>query len=161
MKIKLILLFFVVIASTSCKNNETLFEVKHLNNKDKNVVQYLPNITFTTIQDSTYSYFSKDDYYKVLSAEISRGDWVYKSEKFDLRIILRTYSKFEGNQYEFVLRTFSKDFKIIDSYVMSGTFENIACDGSINNDLLITTICDDGTSRTATIDEYGKFIINE
>ena len=115
-------------------------------------------MAFTEVIDSSYSYFSKEDYNMVLTGTISKGETIYSSDKFELKVMLRTHHLVDRDQYEFVLRTFSKDFKIIDSYVMASTLKDLACEGSINNDLVITTTCEDGNSRKASIDEYGKFI---
>ncbi|BAO54292.1 hypothetical protein [Nonlabens marinus] len=130
-----------------------------MQNGDFKNVSFEPNMQFVTVMDSAYQYFSKEDYKMVLAGSVARGETIYQSDKFSLKILLRTYNLVDREEYEFVLRTFSKDFKIIDSYVMSSTLNNLSCDGSIDNDLVITKTCDDGTSKTATIDEYGKFIV--
>jgi oligoribonuclease NrnB/cAMP/cGMP phosphodiesterase (DHH superfamily) len=158
MKIKSLIIILAVIITASCTKNKALFEAKVIDKDGKNVLQYLPNMPFEIIEDSTYFYFTKEDYEKILAAEISKGKKIYKSEKIDLRVILRTYPSKDGNLHELVLRTFSKDFKTIDSYVIASTLNNVACNGSINNNLEISTTCEDGVITLATVDEYGKFI---
>lgn len=161
MKIKSLAIIAVLIFTASCKNNENLFEMKVIDKDDKKVVQFIPNMSFEVIKDSAYFYFSKKDYQNVLGASISKGEQIYKSDKFEVRVILRTYAGAKGNKYEFVLRTFSKDFKIIDSYVMASTINDKICTGIVDANLSITTTCDDGTITIATVDDYGKFVINE
>ena len=160
MKIKPFLIAIGLIAIASCSNNKPLFEVTVLDSEGSKV-QFVPNMPFEIIKDSSYYFYSKEDYLKVMSADISKGNQIYKSDKFEMRVILRNYTKLDGNTFEFILRTFSNDFKIIDSYIMASTTKNLNCDGVINGNLEITTTCADGSTTTATVDEYGKFIVNE
>lgn len=160
MKIYIIYTAIVFGFLTSCKQgDEVLFKVDA--KQDRTGVEFIPNMPFETISDSAYFYFSKEDYGKVVAAEILKGKQIYKSDKFEIRVIVRKYNPLSGTSFEFMLRTFSKDFKIIDSYIMASTTNNLICNGSINGDLEITTTCEDGTETIATIDEYGKFIVNE
>ncbi|WP_194851038.1 hypothetical protein [Nonlabens antarcticus] len=159
-KNKIVLFFsfcFIIIGTISCADNDPLFKVDIIKKNEEKVVQFVPNMPFEIIQDSAYQYFTNEDYKKVLVASISKGKQIYKSDKFQIRVILRTYSNADGKSYEFVLRSFSKDFKIIDSYIMASNTNDIDCTGILNDDLRIETICD-GTVEIAYVDEYGKFI---
>ncbi|PRP65684.1 hypothetical protein [Nonlabens agnitus] len=161
MKKKLLILIGIIGIVTSCSNDKAIFKVDIIEQETGDKIEFVPNMPFELIKDSTYFYFSKEDYYKVMVADISKGKQIYKSDKFEIRVILRKYMNAKGTYFEFVLRSFSKDFKIIDSYVMASTIEELNCNGVIDGKLNITTTCADGTVTTATVDEYGKFIINE
>ncbi|WP_156340010.1 hypothetical protein [Nonlabens sp. YIK11] len=158
---RLLTLIGIIGILASCSNDKPIFKVDIIEQEAGDKVEFVPNMPFEIIRDSSYFYFSKEDYYKVLGAEISKGKQIYKSDKFEIRVILRKYMNAKGTSFEFVLRSFSKDFKIIDSYVMASSVKDLNCNGVIDGKLNITTTCADGTVTTATVDEYGKFIINE
>lgn len=160
MKIKLVMILGALMLLSSCSNDKPIFKVDIVE-ENGNKVQYVPNMPFESLNDSAYYYFSKEDYKKVMGAEILKGKEIYKSDKFRMRVILRKYTQVERNSFEFVLRTFSKDFKIIDSYIMASTAGNLNCNGVINGDLEIITTCADGAQTITTVNEYGKFITNE
>ena len=158
---KALILVFLTASIVACSTDKKLFTTQVAENGEYKNVSFEPNMEFTEVIDSAYQYFTKEDYKMILTGSISKGNTIHKTDKFSLKVMLRTYKLVDRDEYEFVLRTFSKDFKIIDSYVMSSTINNISCDGSINSELIVKTTCADGTSKTAVIDEYGKFVINE
>lgn len=159
MKIKHLLpIFSIALLCLSCSNDKPLFKAYVVQKAGLKNMSFEPNMNFEIVIDSAYQYFSREDYNVAFGGTISKGETIYKTNNYEMKVILRTYSLLDREEYEFVLRTFSNDFKIIDSYVMASTKKDLACDGVINQDLVITTSCADGTVRTATVDEYGKFI---
>lgn len=151
----------LLIALTSCSNNTPLFKVDTITENDEEKIQFVPNMSFEEITDSTYFYFTKEDYAKAIISEISKGEQIYKSDKFEIRVLLRKYYQNNKYVYEFVLRSFSKDFKIIDSYTLGRNVDGVICNGEIEKDLILSTTCSDRSTTTASIDKYGKFVINE
>jgi hypothetical protein len=159
MKIKIkFLLLIAALTLISCKDDQPLLEVNIEQDGDLKNVTFVPNMQFNVIRDSAFYYFEQKDYERIMAADITIGEQLYKSNKFDLRVFLRKYQKQNRYEYEFVLRTFSKDFKIIESYILSNTAGDISCEGTLDNDLMITKSCSDGTSMYVQINEYGKFI---
>jgi hypothetical protein len=152
------ILLCILISCISCQQDKTLFETTVEENAGFKNVSFIPDMRFIQVLDSPYYYFNKEDFKIAMAGSVDKGDKIYSSDKFDMRVMLRTYYLLDREEYEFVLRTFTTDFKIIDSYVMSSTHKDIACNGSINNSLKIKTTCEDGIITLATVDEYGKFI---
>lgn len=148
----------ILLSCMSCQQNKTLFETSIAQNAEFKNVRFIPNMQFVEVLDSSYHYFNKEDFKIAMVGSIAKGDKIYSSDKFDMRVMLRTYYLVDREEYEFVLRTFSTDFKIIDSYIMSSTLNDVVCNGSINNNLEITTTCQDGVTTLTMVDEYGKFI---
>ncbi len=160
MTFKHIPILLILVFITSCTKKPEVFRVSVIQGKEKKKILYEPKVSFTSITDSIYYYYSEDDYQK-FATDILASPTVYKSDKFILKIILRTYGMANRSEYEFVLRSYSKDFKIIDSYNLGGNVGEVYCDAWIDSQLVIHTRCDNGTTTAATIDEYGNFILNE
>ena len=150
MKAKLITFIIALIAMASCTNDKPIFDVKVLDSEGSKV-QFVPNMPLQIIQDSTLYYYTNSDILKAINgAEISKGVSIYKSGKFEIRVIVIEYFERNRSFYDIIIRTFSNDFKIIDSYIMASTTNNLNCDGIINENLEITTTCADG-STTVTL----------
>lgn len=68
---------------------------------------------------------------------------IYKTGNFRLHVIFRDGNDFIGRDYKFMLRTYSQDWEIIDSYDFAiwNRRENKYCFGSINNKLIIEKKC--------------------
>ncbi len=160
MKINKFFTIILAIVFFSCTSNNNLFEINIVENDQEHKIYYEPQVEFKSITDSIYYYYTEEDY-KRFATDVSKSPVIYKSSKFKLKVILRTYGLADGNDYEFILRTFSYDSKIIDSYLMGGNASSISCNGILEKDLTIKTTCKDGSVTTATIDEYGKFVVNE
>lgn len=120
--------------------------------------KYEPKMNFETLVDSSYNYLITEDYQKILYGTFSKGGKVYNSDRFDIRILLYTYQLDGTEQKQFILRSFSKDFKIIDSYILADTANEQDCEAIVTKELTITNSCDDGSKALVKIDDYGKFI---
>lgn len=70
---------------------------------------------------------------------------IYKTDNFRLHVIFRDGNDTIGRDYKFILRTYSQDWEIIDSYDLAvwNRSENNYCYGSINNNLIIEKKCTD------------------
>ena len=86
---------------------------------------------------------------------------IYKTENFKLHVIFRDGNDTIGRDYKFILRTYSLDWKIIDSYDMAiwNRRADKYCFGSINNKLIIEKKCIGSDFREIMqITENGKII---
>ncbi|KAA3639341.1 MAG: hypothetical protein DWQ02_03860 [Bacteroidetes bacterium] len=100
------------------------------------------------------------------SAEILSGEkltfknfgTIYKNRAFRLLVLLEEGSG-AGRDYTFILRTYDKNFKIIDSYELAAwqEEENRFCFGSIDAELTIKRICE-GTTDVRRITNEGRII---
>jgi hypothetical protein len=70
---------------------------------------------------------------------------IYKSDKFKLFVIFRDSNDTLCRDYKFILRTYTNDWKIIDSYDLAIWNEKRKeyCFGSINKNLIIERRCND------------------
>lgn len=70
---------------------------------------------------------------------------IYKTDKFKLHVIFRNENNTIGREYKFTLRTYSLDWRIIDSYDLAvwNKQDNKYCFGSIDKKLIIEKHCKD------------------
>lgn len=145
---------------TSCTKKSQKFTVKQINKNGFSSLSYEPKIAFTEVSDSTYYYFTAEDNIKVFSAEISKGDIIARTEYYNVRVMLREYLNIADRKFELLLRTFSADFKIIDTIVIGSTLEENMCEGVFDGIDTITRTCN-GKKEIIKVNELGKFIIQE
>ena len=69
---------------------------------------------------------------------------LHQSSKFQLHVLLRDDRKVKKRDYQFILRTYDNNFKIIDSFILADWDEENEhyCFGEINKSLTITKQCD-------------------
>ena len=87
---------------------------------------------------------------------------IYKTGNFRLHVIFRDGNDSIGRDYKFMLRTYSQDWEIIDSYDLAiwNRRANKFCFGSINNNLIIEKKCKDSDfPEIMQITEDGKIIV--
>jgi len=87
---------------------------------------------------------------------------IYKTERFKLHIIFRSGNDTVGRDYKFMLRTYSKDWEIIDSYDLAiwNKRADKYCFGSINNKLIIEKQCVTSEKpEVMQITEKGKIVM--
>ena len=87
---------------------------------------------------------------------------IYKSDNFKSYILLRIVHDSLGRDYKFILRTYSNDWRIIDSFDLAiwDEHKNHFCFGSINKKLIIERKCNDTeSSDILQITEDGKIIM--
>jgi hypothetical protein len=73
---------------------------------------------------------------------------IYESKKFKAYILLRTWDNIYSKDYKFIIRTYSTDWEIIDSFDLAiwNEKEKNICIGSINRKLIIERKCDNSES---------------
>lgn len=67
---------------------------------------------------------------------------IYSNNEFDVYILLKEGSD-SGRDYTYIIRTFTKNYRIIDSYDLAYWIDskNLYCVGSIDQNLIIKRIC--------------------
>jgi len=89
---------------------------------------------------------------------------IYKSDNFKLHVILREGNNTIGRDYTFILRTFSLDWKIIESYELASWIdsENRHCYGSVDRKLIVQRTCEDGkTKDIRQIGNNGRILVHD
>lgn len=158
----LIFLGAALIAS-SCSDikSKTLFKADLKEKGDLMTLTYAPKMKFKEIIDSADIFLEPDDFSWILGGPIKKGAQITSNEKFSMRIFLfENYADLNA-KYKMVLRTFSPDMKIIDSYIVANTAGEVLCDGYITKGLKVFKNCEDGTEYVVTVNEYGEFETEE
>lgn len=70
---------------------------------------------------------------------------IYKNDNFKLHVIFRDGNDTIGRNYKFMLRTYTLDWKIIDSFDLAvwNEYDKNFCFGSINKKLIVEKRCKD------------------
>lgn len=87
---------------------------------------------------------------------------LYQSDGFVLSALLRINNGSEGGDYKFMLRTYDKDWEIIETYDLAiwNKLENKFCFGSTNKKLIIEKCYKDSEySEIMQITQDGKIIV--
>lgn len=87
---------------------------------------------------------------------------IYWTEKFKLHVIFREGNDTMGRDYKFMLRTYSQDWELIDSYDLAiwNKRADIYCFGSIDNKLIIERRCKDSECpEIMEITDYGEIVM--
>lgn len=85
---------------------------------------------------------------------------LHQSDKFNLFVIFRDGMNIKGRDYQFILRTYDNNHKIIDSYIIAkwNKGKDEYCFGELKKNLDIIKECDKGRSiEKYRILESGKF----
>ncbi len=153
------IIMVIIFTMISCSDKMPLFEATLITKNDNPSLSFVPNMEFKKFNDSVAIYLEPLDFNKMLGSEIKKGVFIEKNDKFSVMVLLLTnYEGGKGAKYQMILRTYSKDLKIIDSYILANTVGNPLCSGVITKDLKIRKKCNDGSEVLAHIDRYGKFI---
>lgn len=156
---KILYLLVLVLIFSSCSQEEKMLTVNRIDVNDGKSLELTPALKFKAISDSASVLLEPQDFSIIYSGDLKKSKSIYKNERYEIRVLLFQFYKKEINQYQVVLRTFSNDKKIIDSFVLASTKEDYMCDGFITQDLKINKSCDDDSDVIAQINEYGKFIV--
>lgn len=87
---------------------------------------------------------------------------IFKTDNFKLHVIFRDGNDTIGRDYKFMLRTYSLDWNIIDTYELAvwSKQDNEFCFGTINKKLIIEKRCKDSEyPEIMQINENGKIIM--
>lgn len=144
------MLSFSIILLTACESPEkNLFWISNPYGQEEDFLFMAESTNIPEIKfDSLLFYLTKEE---ILSAEkLTFKDFgkIHSDKQFDVHILLKEGSD-TGRDYTFIIRTFDRDFKIIDSYELASWIdsENLRCYGSINKNLVIKRSCDNGESN--------------
>jgi hypothetical protein len=163
-KITTILLLITSIFFSCQKKDQDLFSVQIIEKDGLPHISYLPNLKFSSIPaDSISILYNDEDYSRILSSDIKIAPTLYKNDVFKVRVYTRSVFNKAYIQHGFLIRTFSKDEKIIDEMVLASTIGGLNCEGKITSDLKIATSCPNGEENIAQIEYDGsiKLIENE
>ena len=95
--------------------------------------------------DSIHFFLSKEEIFTTGRWTFKNFGRLQKNDKYSLHVLLRIRSDTTGRDYAFLLRTYSNDYKVIDTYEMA-TWNEIRkqyCFGSINENLVIEKSCNE------------------
>ncbi|MGJ8684988.1 MAG: hypothetical protein ACSHWW_10220 [Nonlabens sp.] len=149
----------LILALGSCSQEKKIFKTDVITENEKNSITFTPNMDFKKSVDSAFYYFNQDDYKKTLSGEVKLGEDIYSNNNFKVKVILREFPKPDRIDYEILLRTYGKDLRIIDSFVIGSTVKGELCHGYLTNDLNVIRYRKNGTMLAGHINELGKFLI--
>jgi hypothetical protein len=160
-KLILPLAILIAVLFTSCTENNSLFKAQLKKQDDLTALSYLPKMQFDQIADSAATLLEPVDFHKILGGNIRKGATIYKNDKFSIKVLLLDNYATGMPKYQMMLRSYTSDMKIIDTYILANTTGDVMCDGFITPDLKITKSCDDDSEVIAQVNEYGKFIVEE
>lgn len=157
--IPITLLSIIALMISACgDNNKVLFESKIVEQDNIKTLSVLPVTNFVRFKDSAYFYMSKEDYAAVLSAELLKGETLYKNDGFLIKNMLRSYARTNSVKHEIILRTFKNDMRLLDDIVISSTIDSIPFSGKLYDDLSYEIIYENGQKKTGKINSKGRFI---
>lgn len=95
--------------------------------------------------DSLLYYLTKAEIFAAEKLTFKNFGTIHKNERFSVVILLEEGSA-PGRDYTFIVRTFDRDFNIIDSYKLASWIDddNRYCYGYIDPALMINRSCEDG-----------------
>lgn len=98
--------------------------------------------------DSLIHYLTTEEIFSAEKMTFKDFGVIHEDDRFTVHILLKQGSD-NGRDYTFIVRTFNKDFKIIDSYDLATWIdsEDQYCFGSIDKDLIIVRSCDGGKNK--------------
>lgn len=82
------------------------------------------------------------------------------TDSFLLHVLLRIGPDTSDRDYTFFLRTYTADFKVVDSYDIAvwSIRNDRFCWGSVDREFLVERSCDGQETERATIDSNGRFV---
>lgn len=98
--------------------------------------------------DSLVYYLTQEELVSAEKSTFKNFGKIHSDDRFDVYVLLKEGNG-TGREYSFLIRTFDKDFRLVDSYELASWLdsENRHCFGSIDKDLLIKRNCADGQER--------------
>lgn len=152
----------IILASCTNNKKDFLFKADLKKTKQGKTLTYVPAMEFAETLDSLHLLLEPADFNKILGGPIKMGDYLYQDEAFKLRIfVVENYNAISNPKFQLVLRTYSPDMKIIDSFILANTTGEHNCSGYITNDLKVYKSCEDDSEYLTEVNEYGEFITQE
>ena len=174
----LILIVFIVLISCSQTDNKIFWIAENTNNQNDFLFMVESTNVLPIPVDSVRQFLSwaEIEETRMLESNIYRsGDTIlprpvifknygeiYHSDKFKTFVLLRIDNELELRDYKFIIRTYSMDWEIIDSFEFAIWNENEKqfCFGFINKNLIIERKCQGSeTSDIMQIVEDGRIVM--
>ena len=141
------ILFFSIILLTACESEEkNLFWISEPNGQENDFLFMAESTNVPEMRsDSVIYYLTKEEIFSAEKLTFKNFGKIHSDKRFDVYVLLKEGSD-AGRDYTFVIRTFNKDFKIVDSYELASWIdsENQHCYGSIDEKLIIKRSCNNG-----------------
>jgi hypothetical protein len=147
---KLILILLTVNLLSCEKRKEKLFWISGTTNKSRDQLHDLLFMTESTnveiLKVDSLKLFLRAEEFAVLDSASTRFKnfgQIYEGDKFRVFVLMRSIDTY-GRNYSFIIRTFDKDWKVIDDFILAtwDEREKVLCFGSIDKDLIIERRCD-------------------
>lgn len=143
-------LSFSIILLTACESGEiNLFWISEPNGQENDFLFMAESTNVPEIKsDSLMFYLTKEESSSVEKLTFKNFGKIHSDQRFDVYILLKEGSETKRD-YTFIVRTFDRDFKMIDSYELASWIdsENLLCYCSIDENLIIKRSCENGVDK--------------
>lgn len=166
MKYYKLLLILLTVTLLSCeKTSDKLFWISETTEQKNDFLFLAESTNVERLKgDSLKLFLRSEELEQFDSASTSYNNFgqIYKGSKFSAFVLLRS-DETGWRDYVFLVRTYGKDWKVIDDFEL-GIWDERGkrfCYGSIDNDLVIQRKCDNNkASDKMQITSEGKIIMN-
>ena len=152
MKTKIKIISFLIILLTACESEEkNLFWISELIGQENDFLFMSESTNIPEIKsDSLIYYLTKEEIVSAEKLTFKNYGKIHSDNEFEVYVLLKEGSD-TGRDYTFIIRTFDREFKIIDSYELASWIdsENLRCYGSIDENLIVKKNCDNGKNKDA------------
>ncbi len=150
MKSLLNILSIYLIFLTSCETGaEKIFWISEPDGHENDFLFMAESTNVPEVEsDSLIYYLTKEEFFAAEKLTFKNFGRIHSDKEFDVCVLLKEGSD-TGRDYTFIIRTFNKKNQLIDSYELAKWIdsENLHCYGSIDKDLIIKRICQDGNEK--------------
>ncbi len=141
------ILAIIVVFLTACESKErNIFWISEPNGKENDFLFMVESTNVAEISSDSLRYFlTQEELVSFKKIKFKNYGKIHSDKRFDVYVILKEGNA-RGRDYTFVVRTFDKNSKIIDSYDLASWIEskNTHCFGSIDEHLIIRRSCKRG-----------------
>ena len=150
MKTKIKIISFLIIVLTACESEEkNLFWISEPKGQENDFLFMAESTNVPEIKsDSLIYYLTKEEIVSAEKLTFKNYGKIHSDNEFEVYVLLKEVSD-KGRDYTFIIRTFDKEFKIIDSYELASWIdsENLRCYGSIDENLIINRSCENAINN--------------
>jgi hypothetical protein len=155
------ILICILIITACDKNDDKLFWVTQYDGKENDFLKALESKRAAEIwPDSLNYYLTKNEIVDSENLTFKSLGKIHNDEKFDIYLLF-IGSKDDDDIKKIVIRTFNKNFKMIDSYEFAKWIDNknLLCFGSIDKNLTVIKNCiEEEKSEMRRISNNGKIL---
>jgi hypothetical protein len=147
--IQKILFLLMILILYNCKISDgKLFWINETETNNNDFLFMAESTNVLPITDSLTYYLTKKEVFAAEKVVFKNFGKIYENENFKVNVLLRIGSQ-TGRDYKFIIRTFGKNSKIIDSYELAEWNEQDKrfCFGSIDKKLIITKSCKNSNEK--------------